>query len=68
MPDIANAKVVVGGNKLGRETFAINSGENGLIFRVDVTSKKVGPDDGKFVDVDLGALFQFYKEQWKGVT
>jgi len=68
MPDIANAKVVVGGNKLGRETFAINSGENGLIFKVDVTSKKVGPDDGKFVAVDLGALFQFYKEQWKGAT
>lgn len=65
MPDIANAKVVIGGNKLARESFNINSGEGGLTFRVDVSSKKVGPDDGKYVAFHLGALFRFYNEQWK---
>ena len=63
MPEIASAKVVIGGNKLSRETFNINAGEGGLAFQVDISSKKVGPDDGKYVAFHLGALFRFYNEQ-----
>lgn len=68
MPEIANASVVIGGNKLGRESFNINSGEGGLAFRVEISSKKVGPDDGKYVVFHIGSLFNFYKEQWKNNT
>ncbi len=67
-PDIANAKVVIGGNKLGRESFNISAGEGGLSFRIDISSKKVGPDNGKYVAFHLGALFRFYNEQWESDT
>mgnify|MGYP000087220762 CR=1 FL=1 len=67
-PDIANAKVVIGGNKLGRESFNISAGEGGLSFKIDISSKKVGPDDGKYVAFHIGALFRFYNEQRKNDT
>ncbi|ESQ16533.1 MAG: toll/interleukin-1 receptor domain-containing protein [Thiohalocapsa sp. PB-PSB1] len=63
--NIAKAKVVIGGNKPARETFYIGSNEGGLAFKIDISSKKVGRDDGKFVAFHLGYLFRFYSEQFE---
>jgi hypothetical protein len=63
--NMATAKVVIGGNKPARETFYIGSNEGGLAFKIDVSSKKVGSDDGKYVAFHLGYLFRFYSEQFE---
>lgn len=53
--------VVVGGRKPGRKSFNIDSGEGGLGFSVNVTAKKIGPDNGRYVAFNLGVLLRFYE-------
>lgn len=62
-PDIANARIVIGGKEVKKVSFSISSSEGDINFTVDVSSKKVGPDNGKFVLFNFGALFLFYNEQ-----
>ncbi|NJD01552.1 MAG: toll/interleukin-1 receptor domain-containing protein [Ruminiclostridium sp.] len=67
LPEIERKKVIVGGRKSVRETLYFDNKENGLAFCVDITSKKVGIDNGKFVILDLGMLFRFYKDPTSGI-
>jgi len=60
-PEITDTKFSIGGKKQGRKSLVIEADK--LAFKIDVTSKKVGQDNGKYVVFDLGALFQFYDER-----
>lgn len=67
LPEIEGKKVVIGGRKPAKETTYFDNKEHGLAFRLDVTSKKVGIDDGKFVILHLGMLFRFYEDPLSGI-
>ena len=67
LPEMKSKKVVVGGKKPAKETLYFDNKEHGLAFRIDITSKKVGIDDGKFVVLHLGMLFRFYEDPTSGI-
>lgn len=67
LPEMERKKVVVGGRKPAKETLYFDNKEHGLAFRIDITSKKVGIDDGKFVVLYLGMLFRFYEDPTSGI-
>ena len=64
-PEISETRLVVGGAKLGKKTFSMQTKDPDLSVFVDVTSKKIGTDDGKFVVVNLEALLNFFVSQFE---
>jgi hypothetical protein len=67
LPEIKRKRVIVGGKKPAKETFYFDNKEHELEFRIDITSKKVGIDNGKFVILHLGMLFRFYEDPTSGI-
>lgn len=63
LPEFQRKKVKVGGRKGAREELVFDNQEHGLSFRVKITSKKVGDDDGKYVVFDLGSLLRFFTQE-----
>jgi len=62
VPDIANSKIVIENYDAKRIAFAVGE-ENGLKFKILITSKKIGIDNGNSVVLSLGDIFKFYVEE-----
>ena len=62
LPEIKNKRIVVGGAKLAMVVAEFENAENGLVFRAETITKKVGYDDGKYILFNLGLIFQLHSE------
>jgi len=56
-------RIIVGGKEIGRIQFDVVDDKSDLSFNVDIVSKKIGIDDGKYVVFNVAALLDFYNSR-----
>lgn len=60
--EIDKATVIIRGQEAGKKSFNIYSNTGGMAFEINITCKKIGPDNGKYVVFPVGKLFSLYND------